>query len=158
ARHADASEHTRRQHRIGIGEHGTAADRARRSVDHVVDEIHIAAVFEVLLVEQLSATTTPPSRPVTSLPLPEKRSYRRYEASSMVNSKRIGSSETMVASIVVVPPEPPVTRLPRETRRSPIRPVMGARNSVNSRSSSAWRTAASLAATEAVAARKAWVR
>ena len=31
----------------------------------------------------------------------------------MVNSKRIGSSETMVASIVVVPPAPPVTRLPR---------------------------------------------
>ena len=67
----------------------------------------------------------------------------------MVNSKRIGSSETMVASIVVVPPAPPVTRLPGETRRSPIRPATGARNSVNSRSSSAWRTAASLAATEA---------
>ena len=66
-----------------------------------------------------------------------------------MNSKRIGSIDTMVASSVVLPPVPPVTRLPGETRRSPMRPVTGARSSVNSRSSSAWRTAASLAATEA---------
>ena len=39
-----------------------------------------------------------------------------------------------------------------------MRPATGARSSVNSRSSSAWRTAASLAATEACAARNAWVR
>ena len=64
----------------------------------------------------------------------------------------------MVASIVVLPPVPPVTRLPGETRRSPMRPLTGARNSVNSMSSSAWRTAASLLLTEALALRKACAR
>ena len=51
----------------------------------------------------------------------------------------------MVASSVVMPVVPPVTRLPGETRRSPIRPVIGARSSVNCRSSSACLTAASCA-------------
>ena len=40
----------------------------------------------------------------------------------------------MVASSVVVPVVPPVTRLPGDTRRSPMRPDTGARSSVNSRS------------------------
>ena len=53
----------------------------------------------------------------------------------MVNSKRMGSIEAMVASNVVVPVVPPVTRLPGDTRRSPMRPETGARSSVNSRSS-----------------------
>ena len=53
----------------------------------------------------------------------------------MVNSKRIGSIDVMVASNVVVPVVPPVTRLPGATRRSPMRPDTGARSSVNSRSS-----------------------
>ena len=66
----------------------------------------------------------------------------------MVNSKRMGSIEVMVASSVVVPVVPPVTRLPGDTRRSPIRPETGARSSVNSRSRLAWRTAASCAATD----------
>ena len=65
-----------------------------------------------------------------------------------MNSKRIGSIETMVASSVVLPPVPPVTRLPGVTRRSPMRPVIGALSSVNVRSSSAWRTSASFAATD----------
>ena len=76
----------------------------------------------------------------------------------MVNSKRIGSMDVMVASRVVVPVVPPVTRLPGDTRRSPMRPDTGARNSVNSRSSMAWRTAASWAATVASATRSACVR
>ena len=54
----------------------------------------------------------------------------------------------MVASSVVVPVVPPVTRLPADTRRSPMRPDTGARSSVNSRSSAAWRTAASCAFTD----------
>src|ERR1039457_7197661 len=56
----------------------------------------------------------------------------------------------MVASSVVLPAVPPVTRLPGETRRSPMRPLTGARNSVNWMSSSAWRTAASLLLTARV--------
>jgi hypothetical protein len=72
-----------------------------------------------------------------------------------VNSKRIGSMETMVASKLVLPPAPPVTKLPCVTRRSPMRPVIGALSSVYSRSSSAWRTIASFAATEALALRNA---
>ena len=76
----------------------------------------------------------------------------------MVNSKRIGSIDLMVASSVVVPVVPPVTRLPTDTRRSPMRPETGARSSVNSRSSVAWRTAASCAATDASATRLACVR
>src|SRR6516164_7636932 len=64
----------------------------------------------------------------------------------------------MVASMVVLPPAPPVTRLPWVTRRSPMRPVIGALSSVNSRSSAAWRTIASLAATAAWALRNAWAR
>jgi hypothetical protein len=71
-----------------------------------------------------------------------------------VNSKRIGSTETMVASSVVLAPLPPVTRLPTETRRSPMRPSTGARSSEYSlRSSSAEWTIASCAATEASATR-----
>ena len=53
----------------------------------------------------------------------------------MVNWKRIGSIDVMVASIVVLPLVPPATRLPADTRRSPIRPETGALSSVNSRSS-----------------------
>ena len=64
-----------------------------------------------------------------------------------MNSNRMGSIDWMVASRVVVPVVPPVTRLPGETRRSPMRPDTGARSSVNSRSSSACRTAASCAVT-----------
>ncbi len=64
-----------------------------------------------------------------------------------MNSNRMGSIDWMVASRVVVPVVPPVTRLPGETRRSPMRPDTGARSSVNSRSSSACRTAASCAET-----------
>ena len=70
-----------------------------------------------------------------------------------MNSKWIGSVDTMVASNVVLPPVPPVTRLPGDTRRSPMRPSIGARNSVNSRSSSACRTAASVSVTAACALR-----
>ena len=70
-----------------------------------------------------------------------------------MNSKWIGSVETMVASSVVLPLVPPVTRLPGDTRRSPIGPSTGARKSVNSRSSSACRTAASFAVTDALAMR-----
>ena len=76
----------------------------------------------------------------------------------MVNSKRMGSVETMVASSVVFPVTPPVTRLPGDTRRSPMRPEMGARNSVKARSSSVCFTAASCAATLASATRLAWTR
>ena len=54
----------------------------------------------------------------------------------------------MVASKVVLPLVPPVTRLPGATRRSPMRPLIGARNSVNSRSSSAWRSSASAPLTD----------
>ena len=64
----------------------------------------------------------------------------------------------MVASSVVVPAVPPVTRLPGVTRRSPMRPATGARSSVNSRSSSACRTAASFAGTDASALRLACAR
>ena len=73
----------------------------------------------------------------------------------MVNSKRIGSIEAMVASSVVPPAVPPDTRLPIDTRRSPMRPEMGAFNSVKLRSSSACFTAASCAVTEAAATREA---
>ena len=51
----------------------------------------------------------------------------------------------MVASSEVVPVVLPVTRLPGDTRRSPMRPATGARSSVNSRSSVACSTAASRA-------------
>ena len=54
----------------------------------------------------------------------------------MVNSKRIGSIEAMVASSVD-PVAPPDTRLPMDTRRSPMRPETGAVNSVKLRSRSA---------------------
>src|SRR4051812_1766308 len=55
ARHADAAKHAGGQHAILIREHGATADRARRPVDHVVDEIHGAAMAEILLVEQLQS-------------------------------------------------------------------------------------------------------
>ncbi len=42
-----------REDAVGIVEHGAAADRARRAVDHVVDEVHPALVNEIVLVEQL---------------------------------------------------------------------------------------------------------
>ena len=73
----------------------------------------------------------------------------------MVNSKRIGSIEAMVASSVVLPVAPPDTRLPIDTRRSPMRPEIGAFSSVKLRSSSACFTAASCAVTEAAATREA---
>ena len=53
AGHADAAEHAGREHAVGVGEHGAAADRARGAVDDVVDEVHLALVREILLVDQL---------------------------------------------------------------------------------------------------------
>jgi len=70
----------------------------------------------------------------------------------------MGSIDSMVASKLVFPDVPPVTRLPTDTRRSPMRPDTGARSPVNSRSSVAWRSAACCAATEASAMRLACVR
>src|SRR5258706_91464 len=70
----------------------------------------------------------------------------------------MGSIDSIVASRLVFPDVPPVTRLPMDTRRSPIRPATGARSSVNSRSSAAWRSAACWAATDASAVRLACVR
>src|SRR6185437_12105013 len=46
-------EHTRREHAVRVGEDGTTADRAGRRVDDIVDEIHVALVREVLVVDQL---------------------------------------------------------------------------------------------------------
>ena len=87
----------------------------------------LPVVREILLVDQLQ-----PHRRVAAAgrvrrcaAAPAARSADS-EASSKVNSKRIGSIDTMVASSVVLPPVPPVTRLPGETRRSPMRPVTGA--------------------------------
>src|ERR1700730_12835152 len=70
----------------------------------------------------------------------------------------MGSIDSIVANKLVFPDVPPVTRLPLDTRRSPMRPDTGARSSVNSRSSAAWRSAACWAATDASAVRLACVR
>src|ERR1700688_3123843 len=53
ARHADAAKHAGRENALGIVEEGAAADGARRTVDDVVDEIDLALVREILLVDQL---------------------------------------------------------------------------------------------------------
>jgi hypothetical protein len=53
AGYAQAAEHAGREQAAGIVEHRAAADRARRAVDDVVDEIHLAGVLEVRLVDQL---------------------------------------------------------------------------------------------------------
>src|ERR1700688_3701848 len=53
ARHADAAEHAGREDAVGIIEDGAAANRARRTVDDVVDEIDLALMREILLVDQL---------------------------------------------------------------------------------------------------------
>src|SRR6266568_7079992 len=52
ARHAHAREHAGGERALGIREHRPAADGARRAVDDVVDEIHVAAVDEVVLVDE----------------------------------------------------------------------------------------------------------
>ncbi len=75
-----------------------------RALDHVVDEVHVAAVLEIGFVDQPQRRrSTLPSRPVTSLPPPENARSADTTPSSKVNSKRIGSVETMVASSVVLP-------------------------------------------------------
>src|SRR5262245_19352071 len=53
ARHPYAREHARREHAARVGELRAGADRAGRPVDHVVDEVHVAAVGELPLVEEL---------------------------------------------------------------------------------------------------------
>ena len=53
ARHADTPEHAGREHAVGVGEHAATADRARRAIDDVVDEVHLALVHEIGLVDQL---------------------------------------------------------------------------------------------------------
>ena len=53
ARHADAGEHAGREQSVAVVEYGAAADRAGGAVDDVVDEIHLAGVHEVVLVDQL---------------------------------------------------------------------------------------------------------
>src|SRR5262245_43676843 len=52
ARNANAGEHARREQAGGILEHGTATDRARGAIDHVVDEVHAATMAVVALVDQ----------------------------------------------------------------------------------------------------------
>ena len=52
-RHLDAREHAGRERAVGIGELGAAADGAGRAVDGVVDEVHLALVRELGLVDQL---------------------------------------------------------------------------------------------------------
>ena len=47
AGHPHAREHARREHPVGVREHGTAADRAGRALDDIVDEVHAAFVIEV---------------------------------------------------------------------------------------------------------------
>src|SRR5580700_5468765 len=53
AGHPDAAEHAGRKDAVAVGEDGAAADGARRTVDDVVDEIDLALVREILLVDQL---------------------------------------------------------------------------------------------------------
>src|SRR5208282_4127155 len=53
AGHADAAEHAGRENGVGIAEHRAAADRAGGTVDDVVDEIHLAGVLEIRLVDEL---------------------------------------------------------------------------------------------------------
>src|SRR6204780_2740208 len=50
--HADAAKHAGRKDAVGVVENGAAANRARGAVDDVVDEIDLALVREVLLVDQ----------------------------------------------------------------------------------------------------------
>ena len=47
----DATEHAGRELAVGVRELGTTADRARGTIDGVVDEIDLALVREVLLVD-----------------------------------------------------------------------------------------------------------
>src|SRR5580704_10581167 len=53
AGHADAAEHARRENAVGVVEDGAAADGARGAVDDVIDEIDLALMREILLVDQL---------------------------------------------------------------------------------------------------------
>src|SRR6202035_3396395 len=53
AGHADAAEHAGRENAVAVVEDGAAADGARGAVDDVVDEIDLALVREILLVDQL---------------------------------------------------------------------------------------------------------
>ena len=76
----------------------------------------------------------------------------------MSKTKSIGSMVTMVASRVAALASPPATRLPTLTWWRPIRPVMGARTSVNPRSSRARASAASSWTTCARAASSACTR
>src|SRR5262249_20650027 len=55
ARHAHAREHAGREHTVRGGELGAAANGAGRAVDDVVDDIHVAAVLEFALVDELEA-------------------------------------------------------------------------------------------------------
>ena len=48
-----AAKHPGREQPVGIRELSAAADGAGGAVDHVVDEVHAAAMREVLLVDQL---------------------------------------------------------------------------------------------------------
>src|SRR6266702_6286908 len=52
ARDAHAGEHAGREEAGRIVEHRAAADRTGRTVDHVVDEVHAAAMAEILLVDE----------------------------------------------------------------------------------------------------------
>src|SRR6202451_4719731 len=52
AGHADAAKHARGENAVGVVEDGAAADGARGAVDDVVDEIDLALVREILLVDQ----------------------------------------------------------------------------------------------------------
>src|SRR5579871_5799137 len=53
ARHPHAREHARREEPVGIFNESPAANGTRRLIDHVVDEVDLAMVHEVLLVEEL---------------------------------------------------------------------------------------------------------
>ena len=98
------------------------------------------------------------SRDNGRLPLTAKRMYRSAAPWSMSKTTSMGSMVTMVASNVAVLASPPETRLPGLTRWRPMRPVMGARIWVNSRSSRTRCSAASPCVTWARAASSAWLR
>ncbi len=142
----------------GLANTGARADRARRAVDGVVDEVEPAVVGEGRLVDELE--------------LHRHGQSAVGDVRAVLGEARVAQIRTLVQGELEadridrfdgreqgrVPVVPPVTRLPSETRRSPMRPRTGARSSVNSRSSAAWRTAASCAATAAFATRLACVR
>ena len=144
--------------RSGLAEHGAAADRARRTVDHVVDEIHVAAMHEILLVEQLE---------------------RDVDAALAARHLLAAVRETLVAQIGrFVEGEFEADRIERHDggqhrgvagraagdeiarRNAAVADAAGDRRAQLGEFEVELRltTAASLAATEAVAARNAWVR